>query len=146
MIVIYKRGVIMKEFWKNEWNLFLNDMKELGEFFLQPVEITGIPGRSNVMLKPTVEETRAKASEGGFWAREWNQFLNDMEKIGDFCMQPVEITMPGQGKNNPSANGFWANEWELFNLGAQFSLEVEDLLEQEGRNSPYTSSLDMAGT
>ena len=27
----------MKEFWKNEWQLFLDDMQTLGEFFLQPV-------------------------------------------------------------------------------------------------------------
>lgn len=104
----------MKEFWKNEWDLFLKDMQELGDFFLQPIEITGIPGKSNKMLKPTVEETREKSNEGGFWAREWRLFLNDMEKIGDFCMQPVEITMPGHGKNNSGENGFWTNEWNQF--------------------------------
>lgn len=87
-----KRGVNMKEFWINEWNLFLNDMQELGEFFLQPIEITGIPGRSNAMLKPTVEEVEAKANEGGFWTREWKSFMNDMEELGNFFLQPVEIT------------------------------------------------------
>ena len=112
----------MKEFWKNEWDLFLKDMQELGEFFLQPIEITGIPGRNKAqMLKPTVEETKAKASEGGFWSREWNAFLCDMEAIGDFCLQPVEITMPGQKPVMNSCDsvegekvGFWANEWDLF--------------------------------
>lgn len=112
----------MKEFWKNEWNLFLQDMQELGEFFLQPVEIT-MPGKSKAkMLKPTVEETKVKASEGGFWKREWNLFLNDMESIGKFCLQPVEITMPGKSKagvnscNSTDAGkiGFWSNEWNLF--------------------------------
>ena len=111
----------MKEFWKNEWDLFLKDMQELGEFFLQPVEITGIPGKSKVkMLKPTIEETQEKSDNGGFWAREWNLFLNDMETLGDFCLQPVEITMPGQKKEQEIVNscakqeGFWANEWNLF--------------------------------
>lgn len=112
----------MKEFWKNEGNLFLKDMQELGEFFLQPVEIT-MPGKSKAqMLKPTVEETKAKANEGGFWSREWKAFLNDMEAIGNFCMQPVEITMPGQNKSvvnscdsiDVEKTGFWANEWNLF--------------------------------
>lgn len=113
----------MKEFWKNEWNLFLQDMQELGDFFLQPIEIT-MPGKArSQMLKPTVEETKAKANEGGFWSREWNSFLNDMDSIGNFCMQPVEITMPGQNKpvfeaesvqNQASQNGFWSNEWNLF--------------------------------
>jgi len=113
----------MKEFWKNEWDLFLKDMQDLGDFFLQPIEITGIPGRNKAqMLKPTLEETKSKASEGGFWSREWNTFLSDMEAIGDFCLQPVEITMPGQNKPvmnscdsiSNEKNGFWTNEWDLF--------------------------------
>ena len=27
----------MGDFWKREWDLFLKDMQELGEFFMQPV-------------------------------------------------------------------------------------------------------------
>ena len=89
----------MKGFWANEWDLFLSDMQELGEFFLQPVEIT-MPGQNKAqMLKPTVEEVEAKANEGGFWSREWNMFLSDMENLGNFCLQPVEITMFGQKKS-----------------------------------------------
>lgn len=95
----------MKEFWENEWDLFLNDMKELGEFFMQPVEITGIPGKGNKMLKPTLEEVKAKADNGGFWAREWKMFLNDMSNFGDFLLQPVDVTVK---------NEFWKNEIELF--------------------------------
>ena len=90
----------MKEFWKNEWNLFLNDMQELGEFFLQPIEITGIPGSSSTpMLKPTMDEVQVKSEEGGFWTREWKSFLSDMEELGNFFLQPVEITgIPGKNK------------------------------------------------
>ena len=36
----------------------------------------------------------------------------------------------------------YLNEWELFNLGAQFSLEVEDLLEQEGRKQEHLKVLE----
>ena len=112
----------MKEFWKNEWNLFLQDMQELGDFFLQPVEITTPWQPKAQMLKPTIEETKAKSSEGGFWAREWKLFLNDMETLGNFCLQPVEITMPGQNNEekiscdciNVEKTGFWSNEWDLF--------------------------------
>lgn len=124
----------MKEFWKNEWNLFLNDMQELGEFFLQPVEITGIPGKSKPkMLRPTVEETKIKAeaeTQQGFWSREWNAFLMDMQNIGEFFLQPVEFTNKSTEEINVSANslnelntgikneasqiGFWQNEWNLF--------------------------------
>jgi hypothetical protein len=131
---LYKRGVIMKDFWKNEWNLFLNDMQELGEFFLQPIEITGIPGSSKPkMLKPTVEETEMKASlepTQGFWSREWNAFLMDMQNVGEFFLQPVEFSsaekkeeqisadplneLNNEIKNEASQIGFWQNEWNLF--------------------------------
>lgn len=119
----------MKGFWANEWDLFLNDMKELGEFFLQPVEITGIPGKTNTqMLKPTVEEISQKASvpNQSFWSREWNAFMTDMENVGDFFLQPVEFTSTTKQevKLDPMVNtevraeaasiGFWANEWNLF--------------------------------
>ena len=123
----------MKEFWKNEWNLFLKDMQELGEFFLQPVEITGIPGKSSVkMLKPTVEEVQQKSSNGGFWANEWNLFLNDMEALGEFCLQPVDLTLPWQKKEEvvnscAKTDGFWANEWDLFKQDIK---TVKDFLTQ----------------
>lgn len=80
----------MKDFWKNEWNLFLNDMQELGEFFLQPVG-----GAKPKMLRPTMEETKMKAElqpKQGFWSREWNAFLMDMQNIGEFFLQPVEFS------------------------------------------------------
>ena len=57
----------MKEFWKNEWQLFLNDMQELGEFCLQPVEITGVPWKKSAALKPSVEEIEQKCDQVGFW-------------------------------------------------------------------------------
>lgn len=84
----------MLEFFKNEWNLFLNDMQELGEFCLQPIEITGITGRSkNAMLKPTVEEVEAKAEleEVGFWKNEWNLFKQDLSNAKEFLTQPVSF-------------------------------------------------------
>ena len=47
----------MEGFWKREWNLFLKDMQELGEFFLQPVTF----GKKDLMLKPTKEEVIEKS-------------------------------------------------------------------------------------
>lgn len=82
----------MKEFWKNEWNLFLEDMRELGEFCLQPIEIT-LWGKSDLMLKPSVEEVEAKVEAGavGFWQNEWNLFKQDLQNARDFLMQPVDF-------------------------------------------------------
>lgn len=36
----------------------------------------------------------------------------------------------------------YLNEWELFHLGAQFSLEVEDLIEQEGQKQEHLQVLE----
>lgn len=81
----------MKEFWKNEWQLFLEDMRILGEFCLQPVEITY--GKKDLMLKPTTEEISEKGAEAktGFWAKEWDLFKQDMQNAKEFWMQPVEF-------------------------------------------------------
>lgn len=82
----------MKEFFKNEWRLFLEDMRELGEFCLQPVEIT-FWGKSNLMLKPTYDEVEAKVQDGevGFWQNEWNLFKQDLKNAKEFLTQPVEF-------------------------------------------------------
>lgn len=82
----------MKEFFKNEWKLFLEDMRELGEFCLQPVEIT-LWGKSNLMLKPSYDEVESKvqAGEVGFWQNEWNLFKQDLKNAKEFLTQPVEF-------------------------------------------------------
>ena len=79
----------MKDFWKREWELFLNDMQELGEFFMQPVTF-GF-GKKDLMLKPTNEEImeQAETVKTSFWQREKEAFLNDMKELGEFFMQPV---------------------------------------------------------
>ncbi|MEG2348671.1 MAG: hypothetical protein RSB67_03385 [Clostridia bacterium] len=81
----------MKDFWKNEWSLFLEDMKVLGEFCLQPVEITY--GKKDLMLKPTTEEIQEKGQEAstGFWANEMQQFKTDLSNAKEFLMQPIEF-------------------------------------------------------
>ena len=80
---------IMEGFWKRKWNLFLKDMQELGEFFLQPVTF----GKKDLMLKPTKEEVIEKSETIGtsFWQREKQAFLNDMQELGEFFMQPVSF-------------------------------------------------------
>lgn len=77
----------MKGFWKNEWDLFLEDMRVLGEFCLQPVTLFG--NEENKMLKPSNEEIEEKAEMGGFWSNQWNLFKQDMNNMVDFLTQPV---------------------------------------------------------
>lgn len=79
-----------QNFFKYEWGLFLEDMRTLGEFCLQPVEITGIPGEKNKqMLKPTIEEIESKSNQAGFWKNEWDLFKEDINNAVDFLTQPV---------------------------------------------------------
>lgn len=79
----------MGDFWKREWDLFLKDMQELGEFFMQPVTF-GF-GKKDLMLRPTGAEVMEKAEtvKTSFWQREKEAFLKDMQEIGEFFMQPV---------------------------------------------------------
>lgn len=84
-----------KGFWRNEWDLFLKDMQDLGEFCLQPIEIT-VPWQKKEevqMLRPTVEEVAEKAEtvedNVGFWKREWDLFKQDLNNAKEFLTQPV---------------------------------------------------------
>ena len=79
----------MKDFFVNEWNLFLDDMQELGEFFLQPVTFKGLFFPNKEMLNPTIEEIEEKASTGGFWKNQWNLFKEDINNAVEFLTQPV---------------------------------------------------------
>lgn len=79
----------MDSFWKKEWKLFLADMQELGDFFMQPV--TWGFEKKDLMLKPTCDEVMEKAetSTDGFWQKEKQAFVNDMKELGEFFLQPV---------------------------------------------------------
>ena len=82
----------MWQFFKNEGQAFLNDMQALGEFFMQPV--TFGKKNENLMLRPTMEEIEVKAEietqteTQGFWKKEWNLFLNDMQTLGEIFIDP----------------------------------------------------------
>lgn len=79
----------MGEFWKKEWNLFLEDINAFTEFWTQPVVFSN---NKNEMLRPSGEELQEKAeleSEAGFWTREWNSFLQDVNNVKEFFTQPV---------------------------------------------------------
>lgn len=77
-------------FWKNEWDLFKSDMKAVGDFLTQPVYFSELD-YSKKMLQPTVAEVKEKASEGGFWAKQWKMFENEFDTALEFLMKPVNF-------------------------------------------------------
>ncbi len=78
----------MKEFWKNEWELFKMDLENVKDFLSQPVELT-LWGKSDLMLKPSINEIQEKADTVGFWQNEWNLLMEDIQNAKDFLMQPI---------------------------------------------------------
>lgn len=86
----------MGNFWKNEWNLFVGDMKELGDFCLQPIQITILPfQKKNLELRPSMEEAEYKASTGesDFWSNQANLFKEECRNAKEFLTQPVNFTL-----------------------------------------------------
>ena len=81
----------MKGFWANEWDLFLKDLDNVADFFMQPVTFDGLFKNDDLMLKPSVEEIQEKAASDSFWGNEWNLFLKDLDSAADFLFQPVKF-------------------------------------------------------
>ena len=94
----------MKEFWKDELELFKKDVEKAWDFLFQPVTF----GKKEevLALKPNEEEIVEKATaiannvEGlsdmdkesqGFWNREFELLRKDVENAWDFLFQPVQI-------------------------------------------------------
>ncbi len=83
----------MLDFWKNEWSLFKIDMQNAKDFLTQPVEVT-LWGKSDLMLKPSVQEIEEKADSlesNGFWSNEWKLFMEDLNSAKDFFTQPISF-------------------------------------------------------
>ena len=75
----------MKEFWKNEWQLFLDDMQTLGEFFLQPVTFSAKP----LQLQASIEEREEQTEVQNVGI--WNSFKQGCSNAKEFLMQPVKF-------------------------------------------------------
>ena len=74
----------MKEFWKNEWQLFLDDMQTLGEFFLQPVTFSTKP----LQLQASIEERQETEVQN---IGVWDSFKQGCSNAKEFLMQPVKF-------------------------------------------------------
>ena len=75
----------MKEFWRNEWQLFLDDMQTLGEVFLQPVTFSS----KSLQLQASVEERdeNTEVQNVGIW----DSFKQGCSNAKEFLFQPVKF-------------------------------------------------------
>ena len=114
----------MKDFFKNEWNLFLDDMQSLGELLMSPFvkeEHLRLDMPKSEMLDFAMPATEASPKAPGFWAREWQAFKNDMQGLGECILAVFEeepkltLNAAKVEEQMPKAEaGFFKNEWELF--------------------------------
>ncbi len=94
----------MKDFWKDEFELFKKDIEKAWDFLFQPVTF----GKKEevLSLKPDEDEIIAKAAaiknndenltemdraSESFWSREFELLKKDVENAWDFLFQPVVI-------------------------------------------------------
>lgn len=103
----------MKGFFKRQWDLFLNDMEEVGNFFLD-----AFGANETLMLSAPKDESSQKE---GFFKREWNLFLKDMQDWGEMIMGAFEgedellLGAPKEAKVEEAERpGFFKKEWDLF--------------------------------
>ena len=103
----------MKGFFKRQWDLFLNDMEEVGNFFLD-----AFGANETLMLSAPKDESLQKE---GFFKREWNLFLKDMQDWGEMVMGAFEgedellLGAPKEAKVEEAERpGFFKKEWDLF--------------------------------
>lgn len=99
----------MKEFFKKEWQLFLNDMRDLGEMFMAPFE-----------KQPLMLSEAPKEKKEGFFAKEARLFLEDMQAWGEMILSVFEDkplmldSAEPKKQKQEKKTGFLKNEWELF--------------------------------
>lgn len=102
----------MKGFFERQWELFLADMQEIGEFFLD-----AFGANETLMLgAPKMDACTGEPVEG-FFAREARLFKEDMKALGEMFVAPFEnedkVLLDSADKQS-SEPGFFKREWELF--------------------------------
>jgi len=106
----------MKGFFERQWDLFLKDMQEIGEFFLD-----AFGANEKLMLGTPKEVDICETCEPkeGFFKREWRLFLEDMQDWGDMILSAfetednVKLAAPSEVKVEAEP-GFFRREWDLF--------------------------------
>ncbi len=122
----------MKGFFERQWELFLNDMQEIGEFFLNAF------GANETLM---LSAPKAEGEKEGFFKREWNLFLQDMQDWGEMIMAAFEgedQLLLGAPKDATveAQPGFFKREWELFKTDLDnANSALENLFGIEKKNS-----------
>jgi len=101
----------MKGFFERQWELFLADMQEIGEFFLD-----AFGANEKLMLSaPKTDPVTGEPVEG-FFAREARLFKQDMHDLGEMFMAPFENEDKAMldSQDGQKEQGFFKKEWELF--------------------------------
>lgn len=134
----------MKGFFKRQWDLFLNDMEEIGTFFLDAF------GANETLMLGAPKERNDGCEKEGFFKREWRLFLQDMQDWGEMIIGAFEgedqllLGAPKEAKVD-AAPGFFKQEWELFKselneadraLENLFGIEKKNSLEPEAIAEP----------
>ena len=127
----------MKGFFEKQWDLFLKDMEEIGNFFLDAF------GANEKLMLDTPKQTFCETCEPkeGFFKREWNLFLQDMQDWGEMIMGAFEgedqllLGTPKDAKVEASTDGFFKREWDLFKADIeQANNELEALFGIQKKN------------
>lgn len=96
----------MKGFFERQWELFLADMQEIGEFFLD-----AFGGNETLMLSAPKSDMDAQE---GFFKREARLFKEDMTALGEMFAAPFESEDKVLLDSPVKEDGFFKREWELF--------------------------------
>lgn len=108
----------MKGFFEKQWDLFLKDMEEIGNFFLD-----AFGANETLMLSAPKSFDENGEPKEGFFKREWNLFLQDMQDWGEMILGGLEgedqllLGAPKEAKVEACTekkDGFFKREWDLF--------------------------------
>ena len=78
----------MKDFWKNQWDLFKVDMDNFSKFWTQPITFKK---EATLELKPAVEEIAEKKEEPGFWKKQWSLFEEEYDSFLNYITEPIHF-------------------------------------------------------
>lgn len=98
----------MKGFFERQWDLFLADMQELGEFFLDAF------GANETLMLSAPKSDIDGAVQEGFFKREVKLFKEDMSALGEFFTSPLFGEDKAMLESAEKEDGFFKREWDLF--------------------------------
>ena len=134
----------MKGFFERQWDLFLQDMQEIGEFFMKAF------GSEEKLMLGTPKEADCEMQEG-FFKREWRLFKQDMQDWGEMIMAAFEgedqllLGTPKEAKFEAAPqDGFFKREWDLFKTELdEANAELESLFGFQKKNDEIVETAEV---